>query len=63
MRTGFWWGDLRERYHLEDPDIVRKLIIKMDLREVGWEHELDWSVQDRNTWPALVNAVMNLRVP
>jgi hypothetical protein len=38
--------------------------IKMDLREVGWEG-VDWidMAQDRYRWRALVNAVMNLRVP
>jgi hypothetical protein len=38
--------------------------IKMDLRKVGWG-DMDWInlAQDRDRWRALVNAVMNLRVP
>jgi hypothetical protein len=38
--------------------------IKMDLQEVGWG-DMDWidMAQDRYRWRALVNAVMDLRVP
>jgi hypothetical protein len=38
--------------------------IRMDLREVEWG-DMDWTdlVQNRHQWRALVNTVMNLRVP
>jgi hypothetical protein len=38
--------------------------IKIDLREIGWDG-VDWIdlAQDRNNWRAVVNTVMNLRVP
>jgi hypothetical protein len=38
--------------------------IKMDLREIGWDG-MDWIdlAQNRDQWRALVNTVMNLRVP
>jgi hypothetical protein len=37
--------------------------IKMDIQDVGWG--MDWIERDhhRDRWRALVNAVMNLRVP
>jgi len=26
--TGFWWGDLRKGYHLEEPGVDRRIILK-----------------------------------
>jgi hypothetical protein len=38
--------------------------IRMDLGEVGWG-DVEWIglAQDRNRWRALVNSILNLRVP
>jgi hypothetical protein len=38
--------------------------IKMDLREIGW-NGVDWidMAQDRDQWRAVVNTLLNLRVP
>jgi hypothetical protein len=62
--TGFWWGKLRDRDHLEDPGIDGRIILRWILRKWGmvlWTRSI--SFQDRDRWRAFVNAVMNLRVP
>jgi hypothetical protein len=37
---------------------------KIDLRDIGWDG-MDWIdlTQDRDQWKALVNTLMNFRVP
>ena len=62
--TGFWWGNLRERDHLEDRGVDGRIILRWIFRK--WvEGAIDWIelAQDRDRWRALVNAVINLRVP
>jgi hypothetical protein len=49
---------------LEDRGLDGRIIIKMDLEEVVCG-SMDWIelAEDMDRWRALVNAVMNLRVP
>jgi hypothetical protein len=63
MRIGYWWESQRER-PLGRPRRRWVDNIKMDLLEMGWGG-VDWIglAQDRDKRRALVNAVMNLRVP
>jgi len=42
MSCRVWWGNQRERDHLEDPGVDGDNI-KMDLQEVGWGRGLDLS--------------------
>ena len=51
-------------FHLNNKDIYRNHVhIKMNLREVGGGGDWMELAQDRNRWRALMNKVMNLRVP
>ena len=60
----FWWGNLRKGDHLEDPGVDGRIILRWIIQEVGCGGT-DWInlAQDRDRWQALVNTVMNLRVP
>jgi hypothetical protein len=51
--------------HLEDPGINGKIILKWIFERLDGGGGMDWInlAQDRDRWRALVNAVMNLRVP
>ena len=31
--TGFWWGNLSERGHLEDPDVDERIILRWIFRK------------------------------
>ena len=59
-----WWGNLKKMgpFGIHSPRWDNN--IKMDIQEVECE-VMNWIelAQDRNIWRAIVNAVMNLRVP
>jgi len=44
--TGFWWGNLRERDHLGDPGVNRRIILRWIFRkfDVGARTGLIWLV-------------------
>jgi hypothetical protein len=63
LHTGFWWENLRERDHLEDPGADERIKLKWIFRK--WNGDVSWHdlAQSSDKWRALVNAVMNIRVP
>jgi hypothetical protein len=43
VHTGFWWGDLGERYHLEDLGMDGRVLLKRMFKNVGSGYGMDWS--------------------
>jgi hypothetical protein len=64
MHIGYWWESQREKRPLGRPRCRWVDNSKIDLREIRWGG-MDWIdlAQERDQWRALVNTVMNLRVP
>jgi hypothetical protein len=58
-RIDYWRG----RDHSEDQDVGGWIILGWILQM--WDGDVDWIglAKDRNRWRALVNSVLNLRVP
>ena len=62
--TEFRWGNLKEGDNLGDQGVDGRIMLRWVFRK-GVGGVMDWIelARDRNRWPALVNAVMNLLVP
>jgi hypothetical protein len=63
VHTGFWWGDLRVGDQLGDSRVDWRIILKLIFKKWNGGMGSIEQAQDRDRWRALVNAVMNLRVP
>ena len=55
---------MKERDHLELPGLDGRIILRWIFRKLD-VRGMDWNdlTQDKDGWRALVNAVMNVRVP
>jgi hypothetical protein len=57
---GYWWEGHKERDYQENQDVGGWIILKWILRDrMRW---IDMT-QDRDEWKALLDTVINLRVP
>jgi hypothetical protein len=59
MHIGYWRESQKERDHWEDKDVGGLTVLKWILERYDG---IDLA-KDRDQWKALVNTVMNLRVP
>jgi hypothetical protein len=60
----FWWGNLKQRYYVEDQGLDGRIILKLDLKEMGRKGMNCINVAYYgDKWDVLVNAALNLRIP
>jgi hypothetical protein len=62
MHIGYWWESQKVKDHWEDQDVWGWTVLKWISDRMGCMVWIDLA-QDRDQWRALVNTVMNLRVP
>jgi hypothetical protein len=63
VHTGFWWGNLRQKDHLENLGTDKRTILKWIFKKWDWGMAWIYLSQERDRWQALVYVVMNLQVP
>jgi hypothetical protein len=52
--TGFWWGNLRERDHLEDPGIDGRIMLRWIFRQFEGMYWIELA-QVRHRWQTRTN--------
>ena len=63
VHTGFCWGNVRERDHLQDLGVDGNIILKFIVKKRDRGMEWIYLAQYRGRWWVLVSAAKNLRVP
>jgi len=61
--TELWWGNLKEKHHLEDPEVDGRIILIGSSRSGMGGMDWIYRIQNKGSWRAFVNVVMNLQVP
>jgi hypothetical protein len=63
VRTGYWWGNLRKRDHLEEVGVEVRIILEQIFKKWAGGIDCFHLVQDMDRWIAFENAAMNLQFP
>ena len=61
MNTEFWWENLMEGDHLEDPGVDGRIILRLTIKQLAERMDCNDLVQDRDRWWVIVGAVMSPR--
>jgi hypothetical protein len=63
VHKGFWWGNLKERDHLEDPSVNERIILRWIFKKRDGDEGLDLSDSGEGEVVGTCKLVMKLRVP
>ena len=63
MNAYCWWGNQRERNHIEDTGIGFRIILNWVFMKWVWGKDWIDVVPNRDTWNAVVSAVTDVRIP
>jgi hypothetical protein len=62
VHTGFYWGNLRGGYHLENAGVDGKVILRWISDKWGGGGGADWINLAEDRWWALVNVVVDIQI-